>query len=291
MSVRHNPLVSVIVPHYRQPDALRRCLKSLARQTLSASAFEVIVVDNNSRIDLTALRRAFPAFEFLQEVEQGAACARNRGVAAATGDILAFIDADCIADPHWLERGVAAMEGADLVGGEIIVTYQGETPTSVEAFERVFAFRQRMYIRRKQFSVTANLFAKRAAASRIGAFRNGISEDVDWCRRAAALGLHLAFNDTSIVSHPARRTWEDLTTKWDRTIRERWNGFGGRKSVRCVKWAVLAAMTALSAAPHAIAIVFSDRISGVKTKAAATAVLARIRIWRARRMLALLGSA
>ena len=283
--------VSVIIPHYRQKDALRQCLESLDAQSLAKDSYEVIVVDNASGLDLSDLERAFPNMRFLTENEKGAACARNRGMAAARGEVFAFIDADCIAAPDWLQNGLTALNHADLVGGEIVVTQEGEEPTPVEAFERVFAFRQRMYVARKHFSVTANLFATRAAAETIGPFQNGVSEDVDWCRRARALGFHLAFNDTSIIRHPARRTWGELTRKWDRTIRERWNGFGGNGIAQRFVWAVLAAATALSAAPHAASIVFSDRIRGLKTKLAALGVLARIRCWRAWRMLRVMRSA
>jgi glycosyltransferase involved in cell wall biosynthesis len=283
--------VSVIVPHYRQPDALRLCLESLERQTMPQDDYEVIVVDNGSDLDLTDIENVHPSFRFLTESEKGAACARNKGMAAACGRAFAFIDADCVAEPDWLNEGLLALSSADLVGGEVVVTQAAQQPTPVEAFERIFAFRQRMYIGRKRFSVTANLFSTRAAAAAIGPFHNGVSEDVDWCRRGLALGFHLAFNDTSIISHPARRTWNELTQKWDRTIRERWNGFGGRGIARRLLWAALAAATALSAAPHLASIVFSDRVRGARAKAAAAGVLARIRLWRAWRMMTLLRSA
>ena len=53
--------------------------------------------------------------------EKGAGPARNGGVAASKGDILAFTDADCRPDPHWLENGVAALSRYDFLGGGIDV--------------------------------------------------------------------------------------------------------------------------------------------------------------------------
>ena len=126
------------------------------------------------------------------------------------------------------------------------------------------------------------------AAAAIGPFQNGIAEDFDWCRRSEALGFHLAFNATSIVGHPARRDWTELTAKWERLILERWNGFGGQRFARRLWWTGLAIITALSAAPHLAKVVFSQRIARVKDRLAAAAILMRIRFWRARRMLALL---
>lgn len=281
------PEVSVIIPHYQEVNALAACLASLAAQSLPAHMFEVIVIDNARPSDLAPLKEAYPQFNFLFEAQKGAAHARNKGLAAACGKAVAFLDADCIAHRDWLRTGLGALQYSDLVGGDIIVTAQsGATMTAVEAFECVFAFHQRNYINRKHFSVTANLFATREAADAIGPFVHGVSEDVDWCLRARALGFRLSFNDTSIISHPARRTWTDLTDKWGRLITERWNGFGGCRWTGQLRWAGLAVATALSAAPHLGAVLFSRRITGAENKIAAAAVLVKIRFWRAQRMFA-----
>lgn len=284
--------ISVIVPHFEQAELLRACLRSLDAQTLSKTDFEVIVVDNNSSCDLFDIRAEFPSFKFLSESKQGAAHARNAGIDAARGENFAFIDADCTAAPDWLENGLKKLGSSPLFGGEIFVTAERpKSPTPVEAFERIFAFHQRTYIERKRFSVTANLFATRATVEKIGPFHNGIAEDLEWCHRAAALGFHLAFNDTSIVRHPARKTWDELVSKWERLTLERWNGFGGRSLIRRVRWAGLVVATALSPAPHFVSVLFSNRVSGWKNKIGAATVLLRIRLWRARRMMSLLSPA
>lgn len=283
------PDVSVIVPHFEQPAALAKCLESLRRQTLDPRRYEIIVADNNSSCDLSSVKERFPEAAFVTEMKKGAAHARNAGMARARGAAFAFIDADCVADPGWLAAGLEGLKKSDLVGGEVMVTAgAGGRPTPVEAFECVFAFRQQSYINRKHFSVTANLFASRRAASAIGPFRNGVAEDMDWCLRARSLGFRLIFNDTSIVCHPARRTWDELTLKWDRLIKERWNGFGGRSLTCRAGWAGLAIATALSAAPHMAAVLFSKRINGARNRLGAAWVLTRLRFWRAWRMLAML---
>ena len=283
------PEASVIIPHYDQQDALRACLESVTRQSLSAERYEIIVADNGTPGGLDDLRAAFPEARFVTAPERGAAPARNEGMAAARGRAFAFIDADCVADERWLEEGLASLAGADLSGGDVRVSVAApESPSPVECFESVFAFRQRMYVERKRFSVTANLFADARAARKTGGFRNGVAEDLDWCRRAQALGFHLSFNDRSIVVHPARREWPDLVQKWDRLIRERWNGFGARGAARRILWAGLAGATALSAGPHLWAIATSGRLKTTRQRLAAASVLARIRLWRAWRMLKLL---
>ena len=283
------PAVSVIVPHYNQAGLLAKCLASLERQTLARDDYEVIVADNATPGGVEAVKARFPDARFIEAAERGAAPARNAALALARGNAIAFIDADCIAEPDWLQSGLDALQRAELVGGRIIVTIENDgAPTAVEAFERVFAFRQRDYVERKKFSATANLFARAEAARAIGPFTNGLSEDVDWCRRGVALGFHLAFNDKSIVLHPARRSWSELIRKWERIVAERWAEFDGRGPLGALAWIGLAAATALSTAPHLLRVATSAELDSARDRAAAAAILARIRWWRARRMASLL---
>lgn len=283
--------VSVVIPHFAQTALLEKCLESLERQTLPRSAYQIIVADNGTPGGIEPLRARFPLVEFCETAERGAAPARNEALKRAASDAIAFIDADCAASEDWLEQGLDGLRTADLVGGRIVVTVENESRlTGVEAFERVFAFRQRFYVRRKRFSATANLFARRAAADAIGPFTNGISEDVDWCRRGVALGFHLAFNDNSIVSHPARRDWDELIRKWDRIIAESWTGFGRKGPLGALAWLGLAAATALSSAPHLLRVLTSAELTSARDRVAAAGVLARIRWRRAVRMAALVGA-
>ena len=96
--------ISVVVPTYRRPDLLRRCLASLAAQDLDAAAFEVIVVDDGSG-DATArvlgeARQRMPNLRALaQPVNRGPAAARNRAVGESRNDVVLFLDDDVVATP------------------------------------------------------------------------------------------------------------------------------------------------------------------------------------------------
>src|SRR3569833_614821 len=95
-------MISIIVPHLNQADALEACLRSLDAQTLSRDLFEVIVVDNGSaRLPADIVAR-HPGVRLLHEPEPGPGPARYAGAAVAKGEMLAFIDADCRAHPDWL---------------------------------------------------------------------------------------------------------------------------------------------------------------------------------------------
>ena len=105
------PDISVIIPHYCQPDALGRCLTSLEGQSLPRKRFEIVVVDNNSPGGIDPVRAVVGhRARLLVETAKGAGPARNRGAAEAGGQVFAFIDADCIASPCWLEEGLAGLE-------------------------------------------------------------------------------------------------------------------------------------------------------------------------------------
>lgn len=128
------PLATVIVPTRDRAAVLRDCLASLARQTLAAERFEVVVVDNGSRDDTAAVARAFDGplrLRLLHEPEPGLHVGRHAGARAARSDVLVFCDDDIVADPGWLEA-VAAAFGDDpavaMVGGNNRPGWDGEPP-------------------------------------------------------------------------------------------------------------------------------------------------------------------
>ena len=101
--------MSVIVPHLNEPYGLHRCLSSLEAQKRAGIPFEIIVVDNGSQISPVAICAPFENVRLVQELTAGPGPARNLGATLARGEILAFIDADCIAMPGWLPQIVAVM--------------------------------------------------------------------------------------------------------------------------------------------------------------------------------------
>lgn len=275
------PEISVIVPHYNDLRRLDLCLAALGRQRIAPARFEIIVADNNSPAGEAAVAELIAGRARLVVArEKGAGPARNAGVAAARGALLAFTDCDCVPEPDWLAAGAAALGTADLVGGRMTVSVRNEAAMSgAEAFERVFAFDNRAYVERKGFSVTANLFTRRDVFDAVGPFRTGVSEDVDWSHRARALGYRLAYAHDAVVAHPARGDWAELRRKWQRMNAETY-GLVGQGAAGRIRWLMRTGAIPLSIAAHAPRVLTSRDLPDLPTRLRALGTLAAIRLWR-----------
>ena len=290
MTDSEGPRASIIIPHLNTPQLLARCLASIALQRLDKGWFEIIVVDNGSAPGmLDAIRQAAePEVKFLLEPQPGPGLARNRGAAAARSNILAFIDADCRAEAGWLQAAVDAIEaGGDdaVVGGDIRIDFvDDKRPTAVEAFEAVFGFRQKMYIERRNFSVTANLAMARGVHAAVGPFGGiDMAEDFDWGQRAAAKGFKTRFVPAMRVYHPARADYPALKRKWARLIAQERTGFIERHEANA-KWLIRACMVGVSALPDSLKMLLSFKLKGLHGRFGGLVVLWRIRLFRAAEM-------
>ena len=272
------PRVSVVIPHYSDVESLAKCLAALDLQTVRPD--EIVVADNNSPHGTGPVLKVIAGRAKLVVIpDKGAGPARNGGVAASSGDILAFTDCDCIPEPGWLAAGLEALKTADFVGGGMKVLVQDERRlTGPEAFERVFAFDNRDYVLRKGFSVTANLFCPRALFDDVGPFRVGVSEDLEWCLRAREAGYRIGYAEDAVVGHPARRTWPELQRKWRRLNSETFAlvaaSAGGR-----LKWIARSLLLPASVLAHAPRVLTSRQLP-VAARWAGLATLARLRLWR-----------
>lgn len=274
------PSLAVIIPHYADAVRLARCLAALMPQADAET--EVVVVDNASPESPAAVCAAHPGLRLVIEPQKGAANARNRGVAETTAPLLAFIDADCLPDPDWIARARTALarREADLVGGHVGVFDETPPPrTGAQAFETVFAFDFKTYIEKKGFSGSGNLVTRRDVFLDTGPFVQGLSEDLDWCRRATAKGYRLAYDETLRVGHPSRNDWPALVRKWRRLTEESF-GVNGRTPARRVVWAGRALLMPASILAHAPRVLGHRALGGPGERARALATLARIRLAR-----------
>ena len=107
--MRADATITVLLPTFRRPASLERALKALAGQKDPGLPWEILVVDNDDppgadeTFDALAPSLGVPA-RLVREPRRGAAHARNRGIAEATGTITAMTDDDCAPAPDWLAR-------------------------------------------------------------------------------------------------------------------------------------------------------------------------------------------
>lgn len=283
--------LSVVVPHYNDLDNLQRCVGLLRAQTLDPQDFEIIIADNGSAAGLEAVKAAAgPHARVIDAPERGAGPARNAGVAASQGAVLAFVDSDCRPKPDWLEQGLAALAAADtdIVGGRVdAVAADPANPTPVEAFEMVTAFPMHDYLKRKSFVGSGNLFVTREIFVKVGPFRSTVAEDMDWCHRAVALGYRISYADDAAVAHPARADWAELVRKWRRTTSETF-ALTTERPLGHVRWLLRCFVVLASIGPHSIKMLTTPKLPHMNARLGAVATLARIRIFRFFRGLGLL---
>jgi GT2 family glycosyltransferase len=217
--------VSVIVPTFRDAEGLALCLAALRAQTYPAASTEILVIDNTPEFELREKAAAFAPARLLHAPSPGSYAARNRGIAAADGDILAFTDADCLPGPTWIEEGVRALErhpeGALIAGRIEVFARDPRRPTAVELFEISQAFPQQRYATVGRFGATANVFVPRKVIEAVGPFDATLASggDGEFGQRVHAAGFPVVYAEEVAVRHPARRAIGELLGKTRRVAR------------------------------------------------------------------------
>jgi GT2 family glycosyltransferase len=210
---------TVVIPAHNAAPALPRLLASLGEQTLDD--FEVVVVDNASTDDTAPVAARLGA-RVVSEPHASRARARNAGVAAGVAERIAFIDAECTAEPGWLAALLRCLDHAPLVAGPVCVRTSA-TPGLLERFDVLWRFHQREHVERDGWAASANMAIARSAFAAVGGFDPAyvhIGEDVDLCLRAGAAGHRIAFCPDARISHPAEDSLEETLR---RAYRQGWS--------------------------------------------------------------------
>src|SRR4030043_1295029 len=107
--------ISIVIPTFNSAQVLKACLESLANQTVSGEAYEVIVVDDGSTDETKDIVAKYPV-RYIYQQNRGPAAARNNGVNHAQGEIVLFTDADCDSEPNWIEEMIKPLNASQVVG-------------------------------------------------------------------------------------------------------------------------------------------------------------------------------
>lgn len=223
------PFVSVIIPVYNDPEGLKDTLEALAKQDYPRQRWEAIVADNNSTNGTLRVAEAYihklPKLKMLVAFRRGSYAARNRGIEAAQGDILAFIDADMTVGKSWIGRGATYLSStdSDYVGCRIEIYSQSDPPTMWELFNQRTGFNIKECMEQYGFSPTACLFVKRSVVERVGDFDERLVSggDIEFGHRVRSAGLRMAYDDGNLMRHRARATMHSFWDKFTRVSRGR----------------------------------------------------------------------
>ena len=214
------PFVSVIIPVLNGERTIRECLTSLLKMDYPSERREILVVDNGSTDQTAAIVKTFPV-RYLQEERRGASYARNQGIEASTGEIVAFIDADCTVTTRWLRELVQGFDGEEVgvVGGEL-VAYPPTTPA-----ERYFAMRRPLWHTRtinypiSPWFLAGNTAFRREVFDQVGLFDPQFvgCEDIDYSWRFfQSRHFKLIYRPKAVVFHRHRQTTWELLKQYHR---------------------------------------------------------------------------
>lgn len=220
------PAVSVIVPIYNGEADLPGLLAGLQGQDYPRDRVDYWLVDNGSR-DRTPAILAAAAAQSIQlhaltyRDIQSSYAARNAGIQAATGQILAFTDADCQPEPNWLRELVRPF--ADPTVGLVAGGIQA-LPSQhwLECYaERQGTLSQTNTLNHSflPYGQTANLAVRAEVFRQVGLFRPYLTTggDADFCWRVQQqTSWQLASAETAVVCHRHRRTLDELRRQWHR---------------------------------------------------------------------------
>ncbi len=262
-------------------------MESIDKQISNSLRYEIIVADNNSSKPLPDLSIYKNHVTVVYAKQRGAGPARNAGVSIAKGQYLAFVDCDCILHEDFISGGFSQISHYEndnvVLAGEIVFYPEKSTPNAVEAYDIVYSTNQRQYAQ-SGVSAGGNLWTSRSFFEQVGHFRSKLAEDTDWCERASSLGAKFYFGDTCIVYHPARSTYAELKSKWQRQTAMSFNKWRG-KPMFFIAWPLISIAVTISAFPHSIKAIRNENLNSYSLKFKAIRVLFWCRFFRSKTML------
>lgn len=207
------PRVSVVVASYNAARTLRDCLESLLH--LDYPNYEVLVIDDGSIDETPEITVQYPQIRTLRLRENlGLSHARNLGIRAATGSIIAFTDADCRADPEWLRFLVADLAGSPFAGiGGSNLLPPDDPPIAAAVFAAPGGPAHVLLDeRRAEHLPGCNMAFWKWALEAVGGFDpvfHQAGDDVDLCWRLQRRGWTLGFSPSALVWHHRRSSLGD----------------------------------------------------------------------------------
>ena len=201
------PTISLVIPAYNEEDYLPACLDAVMRN-VAGKVHEIIVVDNNSTDGTKQVVERYPGVTYVFEPHKGITRARQRGLLSATGDIVAYVDADTRPPPGWIDQIVqnfaADASLACLSGPYSFYDLSGLRDRISTGW---FVTARPLYALTGYMMVGGNFAIPRETLHRMGGFDDSIEfygEDADIAKRAKKYGKVL-FSPSFVMPTSGRR--------------------------------------------------------------------------------------
>ena len=224
------PSVSIVIPVFNEERYIGECLSSVMNINYPSECLEVILVDNGSTDRTLEIAREYPVRILVKEdVRVGAV--RNYGVSHAAGDIIVFLDADCVVEPTWLSEGVGKLSDGKLsvIGGQYLMR---ESPSWLEKYWVLSNSKTQVY---QTTLVGGCIFIQKTVFDAMNGFDETLNsgEDSDLTNRLRQHGIlviidpalsvvHLGYPST-LHSFVKRQIWHsaDYINKFPSSLRDK----------------------------------------------------------------------
>ena len=190
--------ISIIIPCYNEERFLPGLFDAISKVTTYKNTYDVTVVDNGSSDRSVEIAQKHNAV-VVTEPEANISRLRNVGAQHARGEILAFLDADCLPLAAWLDEASKYKERSDVgLFGSIPLC-----PSDATWVERAWLATSRKGVSDVGFICTANMFIKRSVFVQVGGFDEKLTtgEDYDICQRILRAGYRIVSDDKVAVIH------------------------------------------------------------------------------------------
>ena len=233
---------SVIVCTYNRAYDLANTVTSLSSLDYASNLFEVIIVDNASSDNTegmsNSLKSSVSNLVYVREDQPGLSHARNRGVASARGDFIAFIDDDAWPDENWLQKLDEGFRDPRVgcIGGKVVPFFEGTAGWPDWLHPRLYGFftvvdyGDRKSLHYPTYPAGTNMAFRRDIFKQVGLFRQDLGrigesllsmEETDLCLRVEGAGYSIEFLPEAVVHHKVHE--ERLSREWIRQ-RSYWQG-------------------------------------------------------------------
>ena len=217
----NSAFISIIIPVFNDPEGIKDTLNSLVNQDYPVDHFEIIVADNGSIDDTLPIIREYGEKYpkrirvVIEDEIQSSYAARNKGIEAAKGSVIAFIDADMSVDKDWLTKINQSLKKDqwDYLACGLEIYFKNKT--IFEMYDKLIGFPIKSYLFDSHFAPTCCLVVRRIVFEKVGLFDSRLisSGDHEFGNRVFRSGQNLYYNPDIVMRHPARSSFRELYKK------------------------------------------------------------------------------